>query len=75
MEWPAQSSDMNPIENGRKLLNKRPKEKNSRNATELWTNLKREWEKISVDECKTLICSCSKRCQVVIESKCLHIKC
>ena len=75
MEWPAQSSDMNPIENVQKLLNKRPKEKNSRNVEELWTNLKGEWEKISVDECKTLIRSCSKRCQAVIENKGLHIKC
>ena len=65
---------MNPIENVWKLLNERAKEKNSRNVKELWTNLKGEWEKISVDECKTLIHSYSKRCQAVIESKGLHIK-
>ena len=69
MEWPAQRTDMNPIENVWKLLNERPKEKNPRNVKELWTNVKREW-----DECKTLICSCSKKCQAVIESKGLHIK-
>ena len=57
-----------------KLINERTKEKNPRNVKELWTNLKGEWEKIFVDECKTLICSCSKRCQAVIESKGLHIK-
>ena len=74
MEWPAQSPDMNPTENVWKLLNERAKGKNPRNVEELWTNLKGEWEKISVDECKTLIRSCSKRCQVVIESKGLHIK-
>ena len=74
MEWPAQSPDMNPIENVWKLLNERAKEKNPRNVEELWTNLKGEWEKISVDECKILIRSCSKRCQAVIESKGLHIK-
>ena len=43
MEWPAQSPGMNPIENVRK-------EKNPRNVEKLWTNLKREWQKISVDE-------------------------
>ena len=74
MEWPAQSPDMNPIENVWKLLNERAKEKNPRNVEELWTNLKREWEKISVDKCKTLIRSCSKRCPAVIESKGLQIK-
>ena len=53
MEWPAQSPDMNPIENAWKLLNEIAKEKNPRNVEELWSNLKGEWEKISVDEWKT----------------------
>ena len=65
---------MIPIENVWKLLNERAKENNQRNVKELWTNWKGEWEKTSVDECKTLIRSYSKRCQAVIESKCLHIK-
>ena len=42
MDWPAQSSDMNPIENIWKLLNERVNEKNPRNVEELWTNLKGE---------------------------------
>ena len=41
---------MNPMENVRKLLNKRSKEKNPRNVEELWINLKGEWAKISIDE-------------------------
>ena len=32
MAWPTQSTDMNPIENGCKLLNEKPKEKNARNV-------------------------------------------
>ena len=55
MEWSAQSPGMNPIMNVWKLLNERPNEKNQRNFEEIWTNLKGEWEIISVDECKTLI--------------------
>ena len=74
MEWPVQSTNMNPIENVWKLLNERTKKKNPINVEELWTNSKGEWEKISVDECKTLILLCSKICQAVIESKGLHIK-
>ena len=74
MDLSAQSSDMNTIGNVWKILNERAKEKNPRNDEELWTNLKGEWDKISVDECKILIRSCSKRCQAVIESKRLHIK-
>ena len=74
IEWPAQKLDMNPIEDIWKLLNERAKEKNPINVEELWTNVKRKWEKISVDECNTSIRSCRKRCQAVIESKGLHIK-
>ena len=61
MEWPAQIPDMNPIENVWKFQNERAKEKNPRNVEELWTNLKGEWEKISVDKCKILNRSCCKR--------------
>ena len=46
MEWPVQSPDMNPIANVWKL----------QNVEELWTNFKGGWEKISVDEYKTVIC-------------------
>ena len=38
MEWPAQSPDMNPIENVWKLLNERAKEKKPRNVGELTTD-------------------------------------
>ena len=74
MEWPSQIPDRNHISNIWKLQNERPKENNPGNVKELWINLKEEWEKTYLDECKTLICSWSKRCQAVIESKGLYIK-
>ena len=42
MEWPAQTPDMNPIQNVWKLPKERAKKQNSRNVKELWTNLKGE---------------------------------
>ena len=42
MEWPAQSPDMNPIENFWNLQNERALEKNPRNDEQPWTNLKGE---------------------------------
>ena len=74
MDWPAQSPDMNPIENVWKLLNERSKKQNPSNVDELWHYLQEEWKKISVDECKTLINSCGRRCQAVIDSNGLHTK-
>ena len=69
MERPAQSPDINPIENVWKLLNERAKEKNPRNVEELWTSLKGKWEKISVDECKTLICGVVKDDKLLLKVK------
>ena len=39
MDWPAQSPDMNAIENVWKLLNERSKNRNPSNVDELWTYL------------------------------------
>ena len=74
MDWPAQSPDMNPIENVWKLLKERSKKRNSRNIDEFWTWLKDKWQKISVDECTALINSCSRRCRAVIDNNDVHTK-
>ena len=61
------------IENVWKFVNEELRKRiqeTSKNYGLIW----KENVRISVDECKTLIHSCSKRCQVVIESKVLYIK-
>ena len=74
MDWPPQSPDLNPIENLWKTLGERVRQKNPANTEKLWQFLKTEWEKITIDECRSLIDSCIKRCMSVIQSKGLATK-
>lgn len=74
MDWPAQSPDLNPIENIWKLIGERAQQKNPRNQDELWKSLKFEWNAITPSFCRKLINSCSKRCQEVINNRGLFTK-
>ena len=51
MDWPAQSPDLNPIENLWKTLGEKVMARNPLNTEDLWKKLQDEWSKISVDEC------------------------
>lgn len=70
MEWPAQSPDLNPIENlwgdVKRELGKLPKPKNKR---ELWENTKKAWAAIPVERCQKLVDSMYRRCRAVISNK------
>ena len=74
LDWPAQSPDMNPIENVWKVLGERTMKSNPKNTNDLWTTLQAEWAKITPEECSHLIKSCGRRCQAVIDSKGYHTK-
>ncbi len=69
LDWPANSPDLNPIENlwgivKRKMRNKRPK-----NADELKAAIKETWASIPPQQCHKLITSMPRRIEAVIKAK------
>ena len=59
MDWPPQSPDLNPIENLWKTLGVKVMERNPTYTVDLWVKLQEEWSKISIEDCRELIRSCS----------------
>ena len=59
MDWPAQSPDLNPIENVWKTLGECSKARNPKTTEQLWNALQEEWNKITRQDINKLISSCS----------------
>ena len=69
IDWPAQSLDLNPIENMWQILGSRVMSTAPKNTKELWELLQAEWNNFKIEECQNLIRSCVLRCKAVIKSK------
>ncbi len=72
MKWPAQSPDLNPIENLWKILTDKVMAKKPTTVTELWKRLEEEWTKITPEQCERLVMSCGHRCPEVIQNNSLY---
>ena len=69
MKWPPQNSEMNPLENVRKIIVEKAQNRNPKNIDNLCGFLKEEWESITTTFCKKLIGSCGRRCNEIIQCK------
>jgi hypothetical protein len=67
LDWPAQSPDLNPIENLWEHLKRRMLAPTSMHA--LWERLELEWNAIQADVCVNLIESMPRRIAAVLKAK------
>lgn len=71
LDWPAQSPDLNPIENLWSCLKRKMASYDApaESIHQLWLRVEEEWENIPSELCKTLINSMPSRVQAVLKSK------
>ena len=69
MDWPAQSPDLNPIENLWSILDYQLRERKVTNKQELFACLQEGWNQISNEMLASLVDSMPRRCQAVIDAK------
>ena len=69
IEWPAQSPDLNPIENLWSILDERCKNRQPNSKQELFNILKSEWNKLDISLLTSLVDSMPNRIQQVIKNK------
>ena len=73
-DWPAQSPDINVIENLWSVLKSRVNKRLLKTAQYLWTYAEEEWGHISKSEVIKLFDSIPRRLTAVIRNKGHHVK-
>jgi hypothetical protein len=68
MDWPAQSPDLNPIENPWSILDHRIKSRKPNNTKQHFEIIKNAWHDLPVDILTKLVESMPHRCQAVIDA-------
>ncbi len=69
LDWPANSPDLNPVENLSGIVKKKMRNKRPKNADELNTTVKETWASIPPQQCHKLIISITCRIEAVIKAK------
>jgi len=69
LKWPAQSPDLNPIENLWRDLEKEVRKLKPINLRELEQAVMQGWHNIPVERCRQLVDSMPRRCAAVIRNK------
>jgi transposase len=74
MSWPANSPDLNPIENVWRMLKQRVAKRSPRSLAELRQCVEKEWAALEVRDFVKYIKNMNERCQAVVDARGGHIK-
>ncbi len=74
LDWPANSPNLNPIENLRGIVKRKIRNKRPKNADELKATVKETWASIPPQQCHKLITSMPRRIEAEIKAKGAPIK-
>ncbi len=69
LDWPANSPDLNPIENLWGIVRRKMRDTRPNNADELKATVKETWASIPPQQCHKLITSMPRRIEAVIKAK------